>query len=439
MRAHENIVTLRDAFIERNKSDLYLVMDLMDSDLLRIIQSSQPLSNAHNRHFTRQLLQGLAFLHSQGVIHRDIKPSNLFVTRTCQLRIGDFGLARFRPTSEKDENPLTTHVVTRYYRAPELMLSPDGYYDSSVDMWAAGCCIGELLRRKPLFPGRNFVQQLVLIVDALGKPSESELQRIKAYEVRRFLSSRPGDRHGKGIKSLIPESAATPESLSLLHSLLAFNPECRLTAEEALEHAFLSGSSPTSPSTTSTIDMSPSPLDLRPQDLHYEHPRLTLRDLRTHLMKEVVASRKIKEDLLGVQPRKGCLVKSPPGGRGPQEGDDKEVSTQRPVVPSWPTMTATASGSSAGDPVWSEEGGEKPSEAHDGEEGAEGTVKKEGWLKWWRHYYQHEDSKPQHKEAEEEDPWDPAHPMSSFLMALGGKGGASVGIGMMAVQQASMH
>jgi len=332
------------------------------------------------------------------------------------------------------------------------MLSPDGYYDYSVDMWATGCILGELLRRKPLFPGRNFVQQLVLIVDALGKPNEIELQKIKSYEVRRFLSTRSGDKHGTGIKALIPEVVATPEALSLLHSLLAFNPDCRLTAEEALEHAFIAssttcstmhdgGSNSTSGTSNSTLitTLPPLSLEIASKEINYEHPKLSLRDLRGHLMLEVVASRKMKEEKLGMQPLKGCLVNSTSQGNistpavTPDGADEEgeEAHAKPPVVPTWPTKTATASGSTVDENAWSE-GGDKAISGGGGGGGAEAPTasanQREGWIKWWRHYYRHQ----KQKKEEEEEQLD-NHRFASFLLAMGGKGGASVGIGMLAV------
>lgn len=87
----------------------------------RIIQSPQPLGEAHYKHFLYQLLLGLRFAHAHGVIHRDIKPANLLVTKSCDLVISDFGLARQMPS---EAGPMTEHVVTRWYRAPEVGCVP---------------------------------------------------------------------------------------------------------------------------------------------------------------------------------------------------------------------------------------------------------------------------------------------------------------------------
>jgi len=139
--AHNNVVAVRDLFVNTREDELYIVMELMDSDLHRIIQSPQALTDAHHRFFMYQLVRGVAYMHAHGVIHRDLKPGNLLVTRACELRITDFGLARLQSVAadgggDLDAGPMTQHVVTRWYRPPELMLTPDGRYTNAVDMWS---------------------------------------------------------------------------------------------------------------------------------------------------------------------------------------------------------------------------------------------------------------------------------------------------------------
>lgn len=127
MGKHENIVTLLDLSVRETSDELYIVMELLDSDLHRIIQSKQPLTENHYKHFFHQLLSGVKYLHDNRIIHRDLKPGNLLVTKDCKLRITDFGLARERPVGTGDhaddaiDEPMTEHVVTRWYRPPELM------------------------------------------------------------------------------------------------------------------------------------------------------------------------------------------------------------------------------------------------------------------------------------------------------------------------------
>lgn len=112
------------------------------------------------QYFLYQILRGLKYIHSANVLHRDIKPSNLFLNANCDLKVGDFGLAR--TTSETDF--MTEYVVTRWYRAPELLLNCSEY-TAAIDIWSVGCILGEMMTRQPLFPGRDYVHQLKLITE----------------------------------------------------------------------------------------------------------------------------------------------------------------------------------------------------------------------------------------------------------------------------------
>lgn len=112
------------------------------------------------QYFLYQLLRGLKYVHSANVLHRDLKPSNLLLNANCDLKIGDFGLAR--TTSETDF--MTEYVVTRWYRAPELLLNCSEY-TAAIDIWSVGCILGEIMTRQPLFPGKDYVHQLRLITE----------------------------------------------------------------------------------------------------------------------------------------------------------------------------------------------------------------------------------------------------------------------------------
>ncbi|KAI7750932.1 hypothetical protein M8C21_031273 [Ambrosia artemisiifolia] len=158
---HENIVKIKDIIRPPNKekfNDVYIVYELMDTDLHQIIRSSQPLTNDHCQYFLYQILRGLKYIHSANVLHRDLKPSNLLLDANCDLKICDFGLAR--TTSETDF--MTEYVVTRWYRAPELLLNCSEY-TAAIDIWSVGCILMEIILREPLFPGKDYVQQLSLI------------------------------------------------------------------------------------------------------------------------------------------------------------------------------------------------------------------------------------------------------------------------------------
>lgn len=165
---HDNIVRLIDMMPPNVKyledfTDVYLVADLMETDLHRIIYSKQKLSIDHVQYFIYQVLRGLKYIHSCHVLHRDLKPSNLLVNSNCDLKICDFGLARGIRGPDDDGRGgtmlLTEYVVTRWYRAPEIMLACHEY-SYPIDVWSVGCIFAELILRKPYFPGDDYIDQV---------------------------------------------------------------------------------------------------------------------------------------------------------------------------------------------------------------------------------------------------------------------------------------
>jgi len=179
LHKHPNVISLTNLWSRDEDNELYITMELMDSDLHQIIQSKQSLSEPHHQCLMKQLLLGVQAMHKLGVLHRDLKPGNLLVTRDCQLRITDFGLARAwdRSTPDAKESAvgaMTEYVVTRWYRCPELLLAPHIPYDGAIDLWSVGCIFGELLNRRPLFPGKSYVHQVQVILDVLGTPTEAD-------------------------------------------------------------------------------------------------------------------------------------------------------------------------------------------------------------------------------------------------------------------------
>lgn len=295
--AHENVISMFDLFCSERDDELYIVMELLDSDLHRIIQSPQPLTDAHHRYFMYQLVRGVSYLHEHNVIHRDLKPGNLLVTRNCELRITDFGLARERPRADSDGknadggdlegaegelHPMTQHVVTRWYRPPELMLTPDGLYTDAVDMWSVGCILGELLGRQPLFPGKNFVHQLQLIFAVIGAPPDAETRLIRNRQARKFLDS-------IRTKPKVPFTKVYPSAPSaaheLLESLLSFAPSARLSAATCLKQRYFANLS-------YARDAPPDPPVARDCDFSFEHGNHSRAALRRMIVEEVDAFHK---------------------------------------------------------------------------------------------------------------------------------------------------
>ncbi|XP_074556813.1 mitogen-activated protein kinase 4-like [Curcuma longa] len=235
---HDNIIELKEIMLPSTKksfTDVYLVFELMDTDLDQIIKSSQPLSDEHCQCFMFQLLRGLKYLHSANVIHRDLKPGNLLVNSDCKLKIGDFGLARTKSPSGEGMNK---YVVTRWYRAPELLVCNDSY-DAAIDMWSVGCIFAGILGRKPLFPGTDCAHQLELILNTLGVNHDddaADFDFVSSQLIRDYIESLP-DSPGIPFASIFPD--ANPLALDLLKKLLVFNPAKRITVTEALEHPYM--------------------------------------------------------------------------------------------------------------------------------------------------------------------------------------------------------
>jgi len=220
-----------------NFNETYLYEELMECDLAAIIRSGQPLTDAHFQSFIYQILCGLKYIHSANVLHRDLKPGNLLVNADCELKICDFGLARgFSVDPEENAGYMTEYVATRWYRAPEIMLSFQSY-TKAIDVWSVGCILAELLGSKPFFKGRDYVDQLNQILHYLGTPSESTLARIGSPRAQEYVRNLP-------YMSKIPFNQlfprANPDALDLLDRMLAFDPSQRITVEEALEHRYLS-------------------------------------------------------------------------------------------------------------------------------------------------------------------------------------------------------
>jgi len=235
---HENVIGINTLMLPESREkleDIYVYQELMETDLASIIKSPQPLSDEHIQFFLYQILRGLKYIHSGGIIHRDLKPRNLLVNSNCDLKICDFGLSRTIEYQERTGN-MTDYVATRWYRAPELLLAAKEY-GPSVDMWSVGCILAELLKRKPFLPGTETKNQLELIIDVFGSPSEEEIEAVTQDKFRKFLRSLP-KKSPKPLKTLFPE--ASDLALDLLEKLMVFEADKRITVEEALEHPYLS-------------------------------------------------------------------------------------------------------------------------------------------------------------------------------------------------------
>uniref|UniRef100_A0A7N0U9Q8 Protein kinase domain-containing protein n=1 Tax=Kalanchoe fedtschenkoi TaxID=63787 RepID=A0A7N0U9Q8_KALFE len=229
---HPNVMKLVCLVTARASGSLYLVFDYMEHDLAGLLANPAiKFSEPQIKCYMQQLLQGLEYCHSRGVLHRDIKGSNLLIDDNGVLKIGDFGLATFfRPDQQQ---PLTSRVVTLWYRAPELLLGATEY-GVGVDLWSAGCILGELFVGKPALPGRTEVEQMHKILKICGSPSEDYWKNPRLPHACSFRPKHTYRRHVADYFKSLP-----PSAVALIDVLLAMEPKDRGTASSALSSEFL--------------------------------------------------------------------------------------------------------------------------------------------------------------------------------------------------------
>lgn len=293
---HRNVVRIHDIVQPRDLAsfdELYIVMEICDSDLKKLIKQDVQLRPEHVNTLLYSLLVGLKYLHSAGIYHRDLKPANCLCNQDCTVKICDFGLSRaigeerqphlaelpntprdqdgegqqpvrVVPSTVKAKRVMTQHVVTRWYRAPELILLQDNYTEA-IDVWSVGCIYAELLQmldgtsfqdRSPLFPGsscfplspdrrhkndfkfhtRGSQDQLNMIFDLIGTPSEQDLANLERDDAKRYIKHF-NVRVGQGIAQKF--SWADPQSISFLEQMLRFSARDRISVAAALNHPLL--------------------------------------------------------------------------------------------------------------------------------------------------------------------------------------------------------
>ncbi|KAK6931033.1 Protein kinase domain, partial [Dillenia turbinata] len=277
---HPDIVEIKHIMLppsRREFKDIYVVFELMESDLHQVIKANDDLSPEHHQFFLYQLLRALKYIHTANVFHRDLKPKNILANADCKLKICDFGLARVSFNDAPSAIFWTDYVATRWYRAPELCGSFFSKYTPAVDIWSIGCIFAELLTGKPLFPGKNVVHQLDLMTDLLGTPSSESIARIRNEKAKRYLSSMRK-------KQPVPFSQKFPNvdplALRLLEHVLAFDPKDRPTAEEALAHPYFRG--------LANVEHEPSTQPISKLEFEFERKKLTKDDVRELIYREIL-------------------------------------------------------------------------------------------------------------------------------------------------------
>lgn len=299
-----NIIEVADPPSSKNFNEIFVVLEYAQSDLKKLFKSPLHLEMKHINTLCYGILLGLKYIHSAGVLHRDLKPANVLINEDCSVKICDFGLARSveglndkkddskppieddlgvgdlpmatkkskpakksgRVTEKKVQKELTSHVVTRWYRAPELILIEKNY-DIKIDVWSLGCIYAELLGmlkehaptfldRGPLFPGTSCFplspdtnarakksgfpvthqDQLNVIFSVLGTPTEEDLSFVSDDKALEYLRSFP-TKSRTDFKTMFP--CASPEAIDFLEKTLRFNPAQRIGIDECLKHPLL--------------------------------------------------------------------------------------------------------------------------------------------------------------------------------------------------------
>ncbi|PSR96529.1 Mitogen-activated protein kinase [Actinidia chinensis var. chinensis] len=277
---HPDIVEIKHIMLppsRREFRDIYVVFELMESDLHQVIKANDDLTPEHYQFFLYQLLRGLKFIHTANVFHRDLKPKNILANADCKLKICDFGLARVSFNEAPSAIFWTDYVATRWYRAPELCGSFFSKYTPAIDIWSIGCIFAEMLSGKPLFPGKNVVHQLDLMTDLLGTPPPESVARIRNEKARRYLSSM---RRKPQVPFTQKFPHVDPLALRLLERLLAFDPKDRPSAEEALGDPYFSG--------LANVDREPSTHPISKLEFEFERRKLAKDDVRDLIYREIL-------------------------------------------------------------------------------------------------------------------------------------------------------
>ncbi|KAL2916188.1 hypothetical protein HK105_204279 [Polyrhizophydium stewartii] len=231
MAKHPHIVDVREIVVTPSLSGIFIVMEYLDHDLKSLMEDMpSPFLLSEIKTLMHQLLSAVASLHRNWIIHRDLKTSNLLMNNRGRIKVADFGLAR---RYGSPLGPITQLVVTLWYRAPELLLGATTY-TTAIDMWSVGCIFGELVNKEPLLPGRGELDQLSRIFKLLGTPSEAtwpgfmDLPLAKTVHFKQLPAN--------NLRTTFPY--LPEDGLDLMAKLLTYDPQQRITAEEALRHPF---------------------------------------------------------------------------------------------------------------------------------------------------------------------------------------------------------
>jgi CTD kinase subunit alpha len=235
---HPNVVNLQEVMVEKN--DCFMVFEYLSHDLTGLLNHPTfKLEPAHKKHLAKQLFEGLDYLHRRGVLHRDIKAANILVSNEGQLKLADFGLARFY--AKRRQLDYTNRVITIWYRSPELLLG-ETQYGAAVDIWSAACVLVEIFTRHSIFPGDGGeINQLEKIYNILGTPNRRDwpgLVDMAWFELLRPTVRKPN------VFAEKYKDRVTPAAYELLEAMFQYDPEKRPSAGDVLEHPYFTTEEP---------------------------------------------------------------------------------------------------------------------------------------------------------------------------------------------------
>ncbi|CAG9331755.1 unnamed protein product [Blepharisma stoltei] len=344
---HPNVVKLREILLPKDLNhfnELYIVMEHAQSDLKKLVKSPVNLEEDHIQLIVYNTICGLKYIHSANILHRDLKPANILLNEDCEVKICDFGLARSvteetkeagnmedefdEPIHVKQPEPpkpaggkpklarskgglqakteLTGHVVTRWYRAPELILL-EREYTKAIDVWSLGCVIAELcgmlrenaptfMDRSPLFPGNSCFplspdhktknrragfpssnsDQLNVIFEVIGTPTAEDISFITDDKALLYLNSF-GEREKKSLQMIYPHS--NRNLIDLMEQMILFNPRRRISCIEALRNPYFDDIRDQNKEIDAEV----------PADFEFEHiENITAQQLREFFIQEIM-------------------------------------------------------------------------------------------------------------------------------------------------------
>lgn len=193
------------------------------------------------KRYIKEILNGLRHMHELRIVHRDLKPENILIKKGI-VKICDFGSSKFIDESPAYKN--TPYVVSRYYRAPELIFASNKY-NEAIDIWAVGCILFELITRTPLFPGDTEGLQILEQCCVLGTPKPEEIEKLKETVEERVLSifKKTQQQEKIALNLLFSKEkygeTAVEQAADLVSSMLRWVPSDRISAVDAMNHDFL--------------------------------------------------------------------------------------------------------------------------------------------------------------------------------------------------------